>query len=132
MTPEERSTVEDLLRLAPLDEPCDWTADLIVVTRDDAEQPIGAFIGRRVSQDGQVFALLEHVFMVPGQAKGKRFFAVGEAWASLCRSQGIRQAYFTIADERRAKRPEMIRFARFWGFRQFKVTEGRSWWVKDL
>jgi hypothetical protein len=132
LTTDERSIVEDLLRLAPLDEPCDWTADLLAVTRDDAGNPIGAFLGRRVDQDGRSYALLEHVFMVPGQARGKRFLAVGEAWATLCRAQGIPQALFTISDERQAKRPEMIRYARFWGFRPYKMADGRSWWVKDF
>lgn len=132
MTPEERTVVDDLLRRAPLDEPCDWTADLLAVTRDAAGEPIGAFLGRRIDQDGQTYALLEHVFMVPGQARGKRFLAVGEAWAALCRSHGIRQAIFTIADARAAQRPEMLRYAKFWGFRPYTVKDGRSWWLKNL
>ncbi len=70
MTAEERAQVEALLALAPLDEDCDWTADLLAVTRDATGKPIGAFLGRRVEQDGQVVGLLEAERTAEGQALG--------------------------------------------------------------
>ena len=118
--------VQSILSQVTLDEPFDEAADLVAVLSEKGK-PWGFFAGR-TSYGG--VALLEHLVILPEARKKGRILALAEAWAAVCRAKGLRWAVFGMPVTR--KRPDLIRYARFWGFMPYGSDEKNVWWKKDL